>query len=400
MWGEDHNIISFVEIDKFCQKVLAKHWPDVPIQSDIKEYKHDGTNIHLITGGFPCQPFSCAGKRRGAEDDRALWPEMLRIISECRPRWVIGENVAGIINMELDTVLAKLENEGYTTETFIIPACAVDAPHRRDRVWIVGHATGDGFQNGRGTQMGQSGTESESKRPDSKRCGIQGQDVADTESINLRRDSEQINGGGQVSGQNKIRGYGGCSGKLETRKWLPESNVGRVVARLSPNMDGGGLDGNKILQALWDSYGKATMEKRDFRLNLEKEKILQQQMLRTLDGKQTNSQENEWEKNSTTENQGRCLSEMQFKEECSETPQRQQPEQQRSEKSDGPLPEMPYQGTHEIWNLGDRWVEEPNIGRVATGVKNRVDRLKSLGNAIVPQVVVPIMQAIKAINDN
>jgi len=94
----------------------------------------------VVSGGFPCQPFSVAGKRRGKEDDRYLWPEMLRVISEIRPTWVIGENVAGIVSMALDTVLSDLENIGYTCQAFIIPACAVDAQHRRDRCAIVAHA--------------------------------------------------------------------------------------------------------------------------------------------------------------------------------------------------------------------------------------------------------------------
>ena len=128
------------EIDPFCNKVLAKHWPDVKRYGDIKEI--GGLNLEpvdLICGGFPCQPFSVAGKQRGQKDDRYLWPEMLRVITELRPYWVIGENVPGIVKMELDKVLSDLENQGYETQTFIIPACAVDAPHRRDRVWIVAH---------------------------------------------------------------------------------------------------------------------------------------------------------------------------------------------------------------------------------------------------------------------
>ena len=133
--------LQFVEIDSFAQKVLKKNFPGVPIHDDIKTF--DATQLcqpFLLTGGYPCQPFSQAGKRRGKEDDRHLWPEMLRVIRECRPTWILAENVAGHISMGLDTVLADLESEDYSTRTFVIPACAKDAPHRRDRVWIVANA--------------------------------------------------------------------------------------------------------------------------------------------------------------------------------------------------------------------------------------------------------------------
>jgi DNA (cytosine-5)-methyltransferase 1 len=127
-------------------KVLEKHWPDVPRWRDIRSVtkqsiEEAGINgVTIISGGFPCQPFSVAGKRRGKEDDRYLWPEMLRVISELRPDWVIGENVPGIVKMALDQVCSDLENENYKVQPFIIPAGAVDAPHYRDRVWMVANS--------------------------------------------------------------------------------------------------------------------------------------------------------------------------------------------------------------------------------------------------------------------
>ena len=148
--------VGFCEMDPFCQKVLKKHWPNVPIHADIKEldgHEYRGA-AQLVCGGFPCQPYSVAGQQRGAEDDRALWPEMLRVIREVQPTWVIGENVTGIVAMELDTVLSDLEGEGYSCQTFVIPACAVDAPHKRDRCWLISYndvadTNGYGIQGGK-----------------------------------------------------------------------------------------------------------------------------------------------------------------------------------------------------------------------------------------------------------
>ncbi len=139
------------EFADYPTKVLEKHWADVPRWRDIrtlnKESFYEKTGLRtvdVISGGFPCQPFSVAGKRRGKEDDRYLWGEMFRVIQDIKPSWVVGENVANIVNMALDDVLSDLENAGYKTRAFIIPACAVDAPHRRDRCAIVGfYANGE-----------------------------------------------------------------------------------------------------------------------------------------------------------------------------------------------------------------------------------------------------------------
>jgi DNA (cytosine-5)-methyltransferase 1 len=133
----------FCEYAEFPQKVLRKHWQHVPIYPDIRELTAerldaDGIGrIDILTGGYPCQPFSHAGKRLGAEDDRHLWPEMRRLVETLRPAWVIGENVAGHVSMGLDDVLSDLDGLGYAAQAFVIPACAVNAPHRRDRVWLV-----------------------------------------------------------------------------------------------------------------------------------------------------------------------------------------------------------------------------------------------------------------------
>jgi DNA (cytosine-5)-methyltransferase 1 len=189
--------VQFVEIDKFCQKVLNKNFPGVPIHDDIKTFtitksRESGeqteaewwkdisggnSEVFLLTGGFPCQPFSCAGKRKGTADSRHLWPEMLRVIKTLKPKWIIGENVAGIINiksmeqqdsqsgMESETIndgsdsqpstvligiLNDLEQAGYSVQIFVIPACAINAPHRRDRVWIVANRASGGRLNGCG----------------------------------------------------------------------------------------------------------------------------------------------------------------------------------------------------------------------------------------------------------
>jgi DNA (cytosine-5)-methyltransferase 1 len=145
--------VAFCEIGDYCRTLLARHWPGMPIYSDIQllnsrrlQYDHI-PKIDLICGGYPCQPFSVAGKQRGDKDPRHLWPEMHRLIREIRPRWVVCENVAGHIELGLDTVLDDLEAAGYAATAFVIPACAVGAPHRRDRVWIVAHSRSVGFFN-------------------------------------------------------------------------------------------------------------------------------------------------------------------------------------------------------------------------------------------------------------
>jgi DNA (cytosine-5)-methyltransferase 1 len=139
---------------EYPTKVLEKHWPGVPRWRDIRSvtaedfYKRTGLRtVTVISGGFPCQPFSLNGERKGEDDDRFLWPEMCRVISEFKPTWVLGENVLGIVSMALDQVLSDLENLDYSTQAFVIPACAVGAPHRRDRTFIVANSNNNRRRN-------------------------------------------------------------------------------------------------------------------------------------------------------------------------------------------------------------------------------------------------------------
>ncbi len=150
-WMGWENIFN-CEWEEFPRKVLKHHFPNAKQYGDIKEFNAStyAGRIDILTGGFPCQPYSTAGKRKGKEDERHLWPEMLRVIRECSPRWIVGENVRGLVNwnggLVFEEVCADLEAHGYSVQPFILPACAVNAPHRRDRVWFIAHANDDGTQ--------------------------------------------------------------------------------------------------------------------------------------------------------------------------------------------------------------------------------------------------------------
>lgn len=145
------------EWNDFGQKVLKHYWPNAESFTDITKthFTKYANRIDILTGGFPCQPYSLAGKRKGKEDERHLWPEMLRAIREIQPRWALGENVFGLINwsngLVFHEVQTDLEAEGYEVWSYVLPACSVNAPHRRDRVWFVAYRNGNGF-NGRNSE--------------------------------------------------------------------------------------------------------------------------------------------------------------------------------------------------------------------------------------------------------
>jgi len=134
-------VAAMCEINPYCQKVLKNHWPDVPLFEDIKELKAENVGtVDIIYGGFPCQPFSVAGLQKGKEDDRYLWPHFSRMVGELKPRWIVAENVPGILRIAADDVCSDLERQGYEVGIFDYEASAVGAQHKRERIFFVAHA--------------------------------------------------------------------------------------------------------------------------------------------------------------------------------------------------------------------------------------------------------------------
>ena len=262
--------VAFCDVEKFPLKVLKKHWPNVKQYKDIKELTYEQIKedtlapIDIITGGYPCQPFSVAGSQLGEKDKRHLWPDMFRIVKECRPTWVIGENVSGHIKLGLDTVLQDLESEGYSVRAFSISASSIGANHQRERVWIVAHSN---MENTR-----QHGRRIES--------------TWDTESLGSRTseetewssDSNKINGsseGASLMGESSDTNSQGLQGrrseqqlrKDETERptswdswWGVEPDVGRVANGIPHRVDRLKGLGNSLVPAIPYAIGRAILE--------------------------------------------------------------------------------------------------------------------------------------------
>ena len=236
-WAELSSPVLFCDIEPWSRKVLHKHWPDVPIAKDVKELANDPDGLvpdcDILTAGYPCQPFSLAGERKGSEDDRHIWPYILSIVQRKRPSWCVFENVYGHVSMGLDEVLSDLEGESYAARPFIVPACAVDAPHRRDRVWIVArnvayaeslHSNGSGEHSQQGQRqepkLGDGGSSDDVA--DSNSAGLQGrQNARDTSQSRAQRDKQSARRSERPDGQN----------------WLPEPAVGRVANGIPRRVD-------------------------------------------------------------------------------------------------------------------------------------------------------------------
>ena len=259
------NNIAHCEINPFCRQILSYYWPEAASHSDIKTTDFSIYNgaVDIVSGGFPCQPYSTAGLRKGKEDDRHLWPEMLRAIREISPRWVVGENVRGLTNWNggvvFDEVQADLEAEGYEVLPFLLPACAVNAPHRRDRIWFIAYSSNHGshgseVRQGRdpGVDSGQTrqiyaeqssgcGCEATGKITSdtpSKRCGEEGTNISRSEKWDSGTSGEWLASGTYEVGLQR----GG-----ETRRWRDGfENDGSE--QINPDTQVEGLEGRTGVQ--------------------------------------------------------------------------------------------------------------------------------------------------------
>lgn len=352
-WAELSKTIMFCDTEEWCRKILAKNFNNVPIAKDVKELANDPErlvpNHDILTCGYPCQPFSVAGLRKGEEDDRHIWPFLFKIIARKRPSWVVCENVYGHVALGLDKVLTDLESQGYATRTFIVPACSKNAHHRRDRLWLICKNVGDSTSGRRGKfrvsgeEIGNAESEeAQSIRPSSTRT-IMG----DT----------QHNG----SSSTEIRGS-----NEEDARW---SQKGEIQTKQSEGASGRAnhetMAYSKCLgwEQRSEEQGEFDREESSDQLDFSSER-----RTRSRSGSHVADTKSEglqgWDLNTTISEGG--SKESQLGNESSR-----------------------------VYTDEGIWFAEPNVGRVAHGISKRMDRLKGLGNAIVPQLAMQIGLAIK-----
>ena len=281
--------VAFCEMDEYCKLVLQKHWKGVKIYNDVKELKGEeiikehGT-IDIVVGGFPCQPFSIAGARKGTDDNRHLWPEMFRIIKELKPRWVIGENVRGIVSIQngmvFENVCTDLEGEGYEVRAFNIPAAGVGAPHKRERIWIVANSRrtlrqGSELERENANEGGQ-----ENANQHQRSSGTPEHNVANTNTRLSKQSNQEVqargntlnSSSGDVANTNGERQQEQCgtesvqkegnesqrsSSQARHTGWESEPDVGRVAHGLSGRVHRLKALGNSIVPKIAEEIGRA-----------------------------------------------------------------------------------------------------------------------------------------------
>jgi DNA-cytosine methyltransferase len=443
--------VAFCEFDDFCCKVLNKHWPNVPIYKDLKEIGNDPARIiqefDLICGGIPCQPFSLAGKQKGKEDDRHLWPYMYAIVKSKKPTWVIVENVGGFVNVALDDVCLDLETQGYATQSFIIPACSVEAPHKRDRIWILGklmanaHDTGDrtpGSKADGDRQETIEGWQEQSQLGSSRSS----EDVGNTDNLGSLLSPHETKREGSTSRHSEGELERGSSdvanaqsngedGVLRTTE--PKHDQGDTRMESSSSSDGRSERG--ISQDVADpklvssdsisdsgSNTKTESEQGQKTGNLDRssgrQNVANSKELRNYE--HDNGERTQQDREHRVSQQPRGEGSLGGTEDVADTErlgQQGQGELERpgntAQDSDGQTgrPNDGRQGStgqghtqSELGGMADGiptrldghlgFEREPNIPRVATGIPDRVNRLKALGNSIVPQIVYNIGLAI------
>ena len=440
--------VAFCEFDDFCCKVLNKHWPNVPIYKDLKEIGNDPERIiqefDLICGGIPCQPFSLAGKQKGKEDDRHLWPYMYAIVKSKKPTWVIVENVGGFVNVALDDVCLDLETQGYATQSFIIPACSVEAPHKRDRIWILGKLMANAQSNGedgvlRTTEsehdQGDTRMESSSSSDRLIERGIS-QDVANAKLVssdsisdsgsNTKTESEQGQKTGNLdrsSGRQDVANSKSSQSGEQTQ-W----EGGEDTQRGSVNS--GGLENkgredvphssSQRLEGHRGEHGlrEASQEEQASRSSEERDVPNPKELTRHVDDNGHSGQDDGQQREGL---QGELGGESGNRAEDVANTERLGQQGQREPKRPGNTAQdsdgqtgRPNDGSQGSTGQGHTepgvggvadgiptrldghlgFAVEPSIPRVATGIPERVNRLKALGNSIVPQIVYNIGLAI------
>jgi DNA (cytosine-5)-methyltransferase 1 len=426
--------VKFVEMDKYCQKVLQKNFPNIPIEEDIKNVKGKEYEADVITGGFPCQPFSVAGKQKGTNDNRYLWPEMLRLIREIKPEFVIGENVQGLINLQNGMVLRQvqdnLESEGFEVQCFLIPASGIGAWHQRYRVWIVGHSQHNGLlaaekrcrdeKDYGGSQKGENET-IESERTSGSRDyeNVSNTDtrlsIGENEEVQARRETVDSSSSRRGEEKNVSNTESISSNERESRNSEEESgqkgqarneirgNDGYGTTKDVSNTDSGLRGGRRAIEQsgedkVWRFYSE---KKKQTRVNIRSKAVGRNAVSRKRNVSQSNNERCEESdiskksKRQTLNNRGRDE-----KKDISNTSpeglQRRNFEQELQEQELG-LSSYNDDETKQTW-----WQIESNICGVPNGIsyeldKNRANRIKTLGNAIVPQIAREFGLAIKKV---